>query len=128
MSDLERLKIERKKELLAILEAKKRKLQLHFDEGANKALEVGKGMVVVGAGVLLLYTILDRYLESKFRSNSATEASTKSTSNKLIYPLLAMVLQQGTSVLINASQKKLVEYLKNKKLQNDRLSGDISKK
>jgi len=129
MNNLERLKNERKKELLSVLESKKKSLQQHFDEGANKAIDVGKGMIVLGASILLLYTIIDRYLEAKFRSKSGStsETSTKSSTNKLIYPLLSMALQHGANALFNTGQKRLVDYLK-KKLKNEHLSGNISKK
>ncbi|MCF6351766.1 MAG: hypothetical protein L3J06_02040 [Cyclobacteriaceae bacterium] len=129
-NSLEELKVARRKELLAILEHKKKELQKHVEESANKSIDVGKGLLAVGAGVLLLYTIFDRFLESKFRvqQNNTNTSSGKSSSNKLLYPIFSMLLQQGTSLLFDASQKKLVDYLKTKKTKNERLSASISTK
>ncbi len=127
-NNLEELKAARRKELLAILEHKKKELQKHVEESANKSIDAGKGLLAIGAGVLLLYTIFDRFLESKFRVqqvNSETPSS-KSSSNKLLYPIFSMLLQQGTSLLFDASQKRLVDYLKIKKTKNERLSASIS--
>ena len=129
-NELEQAKAERRKELLAILEIKKKELQKHLGESANKSIDVGKGLLAIGGGVLLLYTIFDRFLESKFRINHSTKAksSSKSASNKLLYPIFSMLLQQGSSLLYNESQKRLVDYLKSKKTTNERISGSISKK
>ncbi len=130
MSELEQLKAERRKELLAILESKKKELQKHFEEGANKSIDAGKGLLVIGLGTLLLYTIFDRFLESKFRikSSSSNHSSTKAVSNKLLYPIFSMLLQKGTNALFNQSQKRLIEYLKTKQLGNERVPKGISNK
>ncbi|MCB0504271.1 MAG: hypothetical protein KDC58_02100 [Cyclobacteriaceae bacterium] len=119
MSNLEEIKAKKRKELIATLEQKKKELQLHFDEGANKAIEWGKGMIVIGTGVLLLYTVLDRYLEVKFRSNAKKEdrpiSETKSSINKLLLPIFSILLQQGASTLFSSGQKKWIDYLESKK-------------
>ncbi|MCB0496246.1 MAG: hypothetical protein KDC79_08920 [Cyclobacteriaceae bacterium] len=132
MSNLEEIKEKKRKELIATLEQKKKELQSHFDEGANKAIEYGKGMIVIGTGVLLLYTVLDRYLESKFRTSSkkpdAPASETKASMNKLLLPLFTILLQQGASSLFSMSQKKLVDYLKLKKEKNERLQKGIPTK
>ena len=119
MSDLEKLKAERRKELLAILESKKKELQIHFDEGANKAIDVSKGMMVAGAAVFVLYTIFDRYLESKFRNtSSATSTSSgKSAATKFMYPIFSMVLQEGASLMFNQGQKILNDFIQKRKLE-----------
>ena len=129
MSELEKLKAERRKELLAILEKKQKALLKHVEESANKSIDAGKGLLAIGAGVLLLYTIFDRFLESKFRTqNTHTHSSTKSSSNKILYPIFSMLLQQGSSALFDESQKRLVDYLKNKKQLHERISGGLPKK
>lgn len=126
---LEQAKAERRKELLSILEIKKIALQKHVEESANNSIDVGKGLLAIGSGVFLLYTIFDRFLDSKFRVEKTNKAqsSTKAATHKLLYPLFSMMLQQGSSLLFNESQKRLIEYLKNKKLTNERISGGISK-
>ncbi len=128
INTLEQEKAERRKELLAILESKKKELQKHFEESANKSIDAGKGLLVIGTGILLLYTIFDRFLESKFRvKHTAKEASSsKAVPNKLLYPIFSMMLQQGSSLLFNESQKRLVDYLKNKRSKNERISASIS--
>ena len=119
MTDLEIVKAERRKELLAILESKKKDLQIHFDEGANKAIDVSKGMMVAGVGVFVLYTIFDRYLESKFRntSTSSPTSSGKSAANKLMYPIFSMVLQEGASLMFNQGQKMVNDFIHDRKLK-----------
>lgn len=129
MNELEIIKAERRKELLAILETKKIALQKHLEESATKSIDAGKGLLAIGAGVLLLYTIFDRFLESKFRVRaSSTNSSSKSSSNKILYPIFSMLLQQGSSALFDESQKRLVDYLKNKKSNNGDLSESVSNK
>ncbi len=125
---LEQQKAKRRKELLDILETKKALLKKHFDESANKSIDAGKGLLAIGAGVLLLYTIFDRYLESRFRTKHIAKAtsSTKSSSNKLLYPIFSMMLQQGSSILFNEGQKKFVDYLNRKKSKNERISANLS--
>lgn len=132
MSRLEELKAKKREELIATLEQKKKELQSHFDEGANKAVELGKGMLVIGTGVLLLYTILDRYLEAKFRTSTKKKdkpvSDTKSSLNKLLYPIFTILLQQGASTLFSSGQKKWIDYLELKKQKNERLQKDIPNK
>lgn len=127
MSELELIKAERRKELLAILENKKIALQKHLEESASKSIDAGKGLLVIGTGVLLLYTVFDRFLESKFRvrTSQSINPSGKSSSNKILYPIFSMLLQQGSSVLFDEGQKRFVEYLKNKKTTNGDISGNI---
>ncbi len=129
MNSHNELKAKRKKELLDQLETKKKDLQKHVTETANKSIEVGKGLLAIGAGVLLLHTIFDRFLESKFKKEEKPikGSSAKSSSNKLLYPFFSMLLQQGSSVLFNQGQKQLVQYLKNKKQTHGRLPKGISK-
>lgn len=129
MSKLEQLKAERRKELLAILEKKQKELLKHVEESANKSIDAGKGLIAIGASVLLLYTILDRFLDSKFRpQNTSDRPTAKSSSNKILYPIFSMLLQQGSSALFDEGQKRLVDYLKNKKQFNERVPGGLSKK
>jgi len=118
MSDLEKLKAERRKELLVILESKKKELQMHFDEGAHKAIEMSKGVMVAGVGVFMLYTIFDRFLESKFRNTTSatSNSSGKSAATKLMYPIFSMVLQEGASLMFNQGQKAVNDFIKKRKL------------
>ncbi len=130
MNDHNELKAKRKKALLAQLESKKKDLQRHFGDTANKSIEVGKGLLAIGAGVLLLHTIFDRFLEAKFKpiNNKKEGVSSKASTNKLLYPLFTMLLQQGSSILFDQGQKQLVDYLENKKQTNERLPTGISSK
>ncbi len=115
MTDLEKIKAERRKELVAILEYKKKELQIHFDQSANKAIIIGKGMMVAGAGAFILYTIFDRYLESKFRDNTTHSNASKSATTKLMYPFFSMALQESASLLFNQGQKIVTNYFQRKK-------------
>jgi len=128
MSNHYELKAKRKKELLAKLESKKKDLQKHFEDTANKSIDAGKGLLAIGAGVLLLYTIFDRFLDSKFKPviSNKEGSSSKSSTNKLLYPILSMLLQQGSSIIFDQSQKRLIDYLKNKKQTHERIPTGIS--
>lgn len=128
-NELEQAKAERRKELLAILETKQKELLKNIEESANKSIDAGKGLLAIGASVLLLYTIFDRFLDSKFKSVISNKggSSSKSSTNKLLYPILSMLLQQGSSFLFNQGQQRLVDYLKNKKQTNERLPKGFSK-
>lgn len=132
MSKLEEAKARKRKELIETLELKKKELQSHFDEGANKAIEFGKGMMILGTGALLLYTILDRYLESKFRTNTKKEeapiSETKSSINKLLFPIFAFILQQSASSLFSAGQSRFIDYLESKKKKDERIQKGIPTK
>ena len=130
MSNLEQNKAKRREELLATLELKKKALQEHLDEGANKAINVGKGIIVAGTGLLLIYAIFDRYLESKFKpqKEQSTSSLTKSSVNNLLLPLLSILVQQGTHTLFELGKKKLINYLNTRNQKDERLSESISKK
>lgn len=117
-NSFEQHKAQRREELLKNLERKKKELQSHLAQTANNSVELGKGLLAIGAGVLVLYTIFDRFLEAKFRPLSVKknqESSSKNTSQKLLLPFYSMLLQQGSSVLFNAAQDKLIHRLKKKK-------------
>ncbi|MCF6359472.1 MAG: hypothetical protein L3J29_01775 [Cyclobacteriaceae bacterium] len=121
--DLEQIKAERRKELLTILEEKKKSLQKHVAESANKSIDASKGLIAIGAGALLLYTIFDRFLESKFRGQQTKGSieSSKSGTNKLVHPIFSMLLQKGASWMFDEGQKRFVDYLVNKKTRNERI-------
>lgn len=130
MSNHETLKAQRKKELLAKLESKKKDLRIHFEDTANKSIDAGKGILFIGTSILLLYTVLDRFLDAKFRTKSSTNSAstTKSSTSKIVYPIFSMLLQQGMSTIYDQGQKRLVDYLKNKKESDERLPRSLSKK
>lgn len=127
MSKLDDLKEKKRKELLEKLEKKKEELQRHFDEGASNAVDFGKGALVLGTTILMLYTVLDRYLEARFKPivKERVSSKTKSSTNKLLYPLFTFALQQGASSLFDSGQKRLIDYLKSKKETNERIRKNI---
>lgn len=130
MSNLDKLKAKKRKELLDKLEKKKKELQDHFSEGATNAINLGKGALVMGTAILMGYTILDRYLEARFKpiEKARTNTKTKSSTNKLLYPIFSIILQQGASSLFESGQKRLIDYLNYKKQKNERLSRNIPAK
>lgn len=132
MSKLEEAKARKRKELINTLELKKKELQSHFDEGANKAIEFGKGMMIMGTGALLVYIIVDRYLESKFKTNPKKEegpvSETKASINKLLFPVFAFILQQSASSLFSAGQGRLIDYLESKNKKDEHIQKSIPTK
>lgn len=129
MSNHNALKAQRKKELLSQLESKKQDLQKHIGDAANKSVDVGKGLLLIGTGVLIIYSIFDRFLESKFKAPQIKEGESpsKSSTSRLLYPVFSMLLNQGSSFLFDKGQQQLVDYLKNRKLSNERLPKGLPK-
>lgn len=130
MSRLDELKAKKRKELLDKLEKKKAELQSHFDEGASNAVDFGRGALVLGTTILMLYTVLDRYLEARYKPivKERVNSKTRSSTNKLLYPLFTFALQQGTRSLFDSGQKRLIDYLKSKKETNERIRKNIQAK
>ncbi len=111
----EATKIRRKSELLAISKRHKIALIKELNLSADRAVNFGKNMAIIGGVLFVGYTVLDRFLEARLKTESKTDKPNKfATLNKIILPLLSMALQQGSSVLLKRVRNMLIDYLEEK--------------
>ncbi len=128
MNKFEQDKAKRRQELLTRLAAKKKELQNHLAESVDNSVDLGKGMLALGAAVVLLYTVFDRFLEARFKTinRPGNTSSSKNASQKLLFPFFSMLLQQGSGALFAAGQNKLISYLQRKKNSHVRVPKHLS--
>lgn len=111
----EATKIRRKNELLATSKKHQETLSNELNTSSERVVEFGKNMAVVGSILYVGYTVLDRFLEAKLKTTKKeTKPNKFETLNKMILPLLAMALQQGSVVLMKKARIMLVDYLEEK--------------
>jgi len=115
-------KIRRKGELKALAKKHQEALYTELNISTERVVEFGKNMAVLGSILYIGYTILDRYLDAKLKNDSDNkkgEAGKFETLNKMILPLLAMGLQQGSMLLLKRARTMLIDYLEEKDKIND---------
>ena len=87
--------------------------ELHIS--SERLVVFGKNIAVIGGVLYVGYTVLDRFLEAKLKTAKKNAKPNKyETLNKMILPLLAMALQQGSIVLLKKARIMLVDYLEEK--------------
>jgi hypothetical protein len=115
----EATKIRRKKELQASSRLHKEALSKELNTSFDRVTDFGKNMVIIGGVLFTGYTILDRLLEAKLStSKKSLQAGKFDSLNKIILPMLALALQQGSLLLLKKARIMLVEYLEEKNAQN----------
>ena len=108
----EATEIRRKNELLATSKMHQEALTKELNTSSDRVVEFGKNMAVIGSALYVGYTVLDRFLEAKLKTTKKASKPNKfETLNKMILPLLAMALQQGSVVLMKRARIMLVDYL-----------------
>ena len=111
----ETTKAKRKSELLEISRKHSTALAKELNISANRAVDFGKNMALIGGVLYVSYTVLDRFLEAKLNTEKKHKEPNKFvTLNKMIQPLLAMALQQGSTVLLKRARIMLIDYLEEK--------------
>ena len=111
----EATKIRRKSQLVATSKKHREALEKELNISSERIVEFGKNMAVIGGALYVGYTVLDRFLEAKLKSEKRKSKPNKyETLNKMILPLLAMALQQGSIVLLKKARIMLVDYLEEK--------------
>ena len=111
----EATKIRRKSELLANSKKYQEALSKEINISSARVVAFGKNMAVIGGVLYVGYTILDRILEAKLKTEKKQEKPNKfETLNKIILPLLAMALQQGSTILLKRARIMLIDYLEEK--------------
>lgn len=112
-------KKQRKQELLALSKSHQDALYKELNVSSDRVVEFGKSMALIGGVLYVGYTVLDRFLDAKLKTeNKGKEPSKYETLNKMILPLLAMALQQGSTILLKRARIMLVDYLEEKNNQD----------
>ncbi|RLD21243.1 MAG: hypothetical protein DRI71_09350 [Bacteroidetes bacterium] len=115
----EATKTRRKNELLATSKTHQEALSKELNTSSDRLVEFGKNMAVISSVLYVGYTVLDRFLEAKLKTTKKESKPNKfETLNKMILPLLAMALQQGSVVLMKKARIMLVDYLEEKGKKN----------
>jgi hypothetical protein len=111
----ESIKVRRKSELKAASKKYRKALYKELNTSSIRIVEFGKNMAVLGGGLYVGYTILDRFLDSQLKTEKKKEDAGKFESlNKIILPLLALALQQGSMILLKKARIMLIDYLEEK--------------
>ena len=115
----EATKKQRKSELLATFKNHQQALYTELSISSDRIVDFGKNMAVIGGVLYVGYTILDRYLDAKLRTEKKKkEPGNFAVLNKIILPLLAMALQQGSIILLKKARVILIDYLEEKNKDN----------
>lgn len=111
----ESIKVRRKSELKAASEKHQKALYKELNISSIRIVEFGKNMAVLGGVLYVGYTILDRFLAAQIKTEKKKEEGGKFESlNKIILPLLALALQQGSMILLKKARIMLIDYLEEK--------------
>ena len=90
-------------------------LYKELNTSSIRIVEFGKNMAVLGGMLYVGYTILDRFLDSQLKTEKKKEKAGKFDSlNKIILPILAMGLQQGSTIVLKKARTMLIDYLEEK--------------
>lgn len=105
-------KVKRKSELKVASEKHQKALYQELNTSSIRIVEFGKNMAILGGMLFVGYTILDRFLDSQLKTEKKKEKAGKFDSlNKIILPLLAIGLQQGSMVVLKKARTMLIDYL-----------------
>jgi len=108
-------KTQKKLKLQAIFNSHKKELYSELNVASERVVEFGKTMAVVSGVLYVGYTVLDRFLEAKIGTEKkASEAGKFEALNKLILPIVAYALQQGSVILLKRAREVLIKYLEKK--------------
>jgi hypothetical protein len=111
----EATKIRRKGELLASVNRHRDALSKELNISSERIVVFGKNMALLGGALYIGYTVLDRFLEAKLKTEKKEDKPNKfETLNKLILPFLALALQQGSTILLKRARVMLIDYLEEK--------------
>ena len=111
----EQSKKKKKADLKATATAHQEALYAQLNATADRLVDYGKSMAVIGGILYVGYTILDRYLDARLKTTEKEEDSGKyATLHKIILPFVALALQQGSTVLLKKARLMLIDYLEEK--------------
>jgi hypothetical protein len=108
----ESIKVYRKEQLQASVSEYQRSLYSDLNIASDRVVVYGKNMLLLGGVLYVGYTILDRLIEVKIGSiEKKKERGSFDSLNKIILPLVAFALQQGSLTLMKKARIMLVDYL-----------------
>lgn len=119
MMNKEATKIRRKSELLASVNKHRAALGKELNISSDRLVVFGKNMALLGGALYIGYTVLDRFLEAKLKTKEKINEPNKfETLNKMILPILAMALQQGSTILLKRARVMLIDYLQEREKED----------
>lgn len=119
MMNKEATKIRRKSELLASVNKHRAALSKELNISSDRLVVFGKNMALLGGALYIGYTVLDRFLEAKLKTEKKIIKPNKfETLNKMILPILAMALQQGSTILLRRARVMLIDYLEEREKED----------
>lgn len=108
-------KVKRKTELKKASQKYQLDLYDNLSVTSDRVLNFGKNMAIIGGVLYVGYTILDRYLDAELRTNDKKQEEGKyATLTKILLPLLALALQQGSIIILKRVKSMLIDYLEEK--------------
>ena len=96
----EAVKRKKKEDLLKLSKDHQKALYNELNVSSVRVVEFGKNMAIIGGVLYVGYTVLDRFLDAKLKSEKKKAPGKFETLNKMILPILAMALQQGSTILL----------------------------
>ncbi len=112
-------KKQKKEHLRQAYQAHRQALERELHIATDRALVFGKNLAVVGGVLYVGYTVLDRYLDAKLKSENNTAEEKKedkyATLKKIILPFVALALQQGSMIMLRKARLMLIDYLEEKR-------------
>ncbi|MEN8248615.1 MAG: hypothetical protein ABFS32_06760 [Bacteroidota bacterium] len=112
----EATKIKKKTELKEASRKYQTNLYNEISISSDRIVTFGKNMAVIGGVLYVGYTILDRYLDAQLRTKKKKKEEEKyATLTKILLPLLALALQQGSMILLKKVKTMLIDYLEENK-------------
>ena len=105
----------RKTELKKASKKYQNELYDNLSVASDRLVTFGKNMAVIGGVLYVGYTILDRYLDAELRTSEKKKEEGKyATLTKILLPLLALALQQGSTIILKKVKSRLIDYLEEK--------------
>jgi len=115
MKSREATKNQKKTELLATFKFHRQELYKELNVSSERVVDFGKNMALIGGVLYVSYTVLDRFLDAKLKTAKKNNEPNKfEVLNKIILPVLAMGLQQGSIALLKRAKDMLINYLEEK--------------
>ena len=113
-------KNQKKIKLQARFKFHQQELYSELNVSSTREVEFGKNMAIISGVLFAGYTVLDRFLDAKLKTENKKPDSGKfEVLKKIILPILALGLQQGSIVLLKRVKIMLLNYLEEKANKDD---------
>lgn len=108
----ETVKQRHKQKLLDEAQSNQRDLVENLNVAMERGVTYARNAMVFGGALYVGYTILTRYLDARLATpEKKREEDGFDALNKILLPLLAFALQQGSLVLMKKARMMLIDYL-----------------